>query len=132
MYISMKLDVQTLWEGQKDLKKKSHFVLTLLYIFLKGVILFNFCGLLTLSELYKQNRLYSCFIPLTFYTFIMRKRQNLYIYSKKYRLFSFAYILLTSSNNQISKFRIPNILFTCLMKASKCVLRIIKKFKTKI
>ena len=27
-----------------------------------------------------------------------------------------AYILLTSSNNQISEFRIPNILFTCLIK----------------
>ena len=26
------------------------------------------------------------------------------------------YILLTSSNNQISEFRIPNILFTCLIK----------------
>ena len=26
------------------------------------------------------------------------------------------FILLTSSNNQISEFRIPNILFTCLIK----------------
>ena len=43
------------------------------------------------------------------------------LYLEQYVLFAtcnvfMTYILLTSSNNQISEFRIPNILFTCLIK----------------
>ena len=39
---------------------------------------------------------------------------NMYIYFFFQKICSI--ILLTSSNNQISEFRIPNILFTCLIK----------------